>query len=81
MLRTYRTCNPMVGFSNFELYNKLLGGVILLRVTPSVTWTRFVYSPLDANFDKFIVTKFHGDKKSIIMLSINCLNSSFCNLK
>ena len=71
----------MVGFSKFELYNKLLGGVTLLRVTPSVTQTRSVYSPLDANFDKFTVTKFHGDKKLIVMLSINCLNSSFCSLK
>ena len=47
---------------------------------------------LDANFDKFSVelyyihilsmlVKFHDDEKSIIMLSINCLNSSFCRLK
>ena len=36
MLRTYRICNPMVGFSKFEFYNKLLGGVTLFRVTSSV---------------------------------------------
>ena len=38
MLRTYRTCNSMGGFSKYEFYNKLLGSVTLLRVTLSVTW-------------------------------------------
>ena len=44
------------------------------------------------NFDKSIVrllylcifsmfAKFQGDKKLIVMLLINCLNSSFCSLK
>ena len=33
MLRTYRTCNSMVGFSKYEFNNKLLGGVTLLKVT------------------------------------------------
>ena len=37
MLRTYRTCNSTVGFSKYELNNKLLGDVTSLRVTPSVT--------------------------------------------
>ena len=37
MLRTYRTCNLMVGFSKYEIYNRLLGDVTLLRVIPSVT--------------------------------------------
>ena len=37
MLRTYRTCNSTVGFSKYKFYNKLLGGVILLRVTLGVT--------------------------------------------
>ena len=27
MLRTYRKCNPMVGFSKYEFSNKLLGSV------------------------------------------------------
>ena len=27
MLRTYKTCNLMVGFSKYEFNNKLLGGV------------------------------------------------------
>ena len=39
MLRTYRTCNSTVGFSKYEFYNKLLRGVILLKVISSVTWT------------------------------------------
>ena len=37
MLRPYRTCNPMVGFSKYEFNNKLLGGVIFFRVTVGVT--------------------------------------------
>ena len=40
MLRTY---NSMVWFSKYEFYNKLLGGVTLLRVTQSVTWTQPIY--------------------------------------
>ena len=28
-----------------------------------------------------MLTKFKDDQRSIFMLSINCLNSSFCNLK
>ena len=37
MLETYRTCNPIVGFSNYEFNNKLLGDVTLFRVTSHVT--------------------------------------------
>ena len=37
MLRTYWTCNSAVGFSKYEFYNKLLGGVTFLKVKPSVT--------------------------------------------
>ena len=40
MLRTYRTCYPMVGFSKYEFNNKLLGFVTFSRVTSSVTWTQ-----------------------------------------
>ena len=39
MLRTYRSCNPMVGFSKYEFSNKLLGGVAFFRVTSGVTRT------------------------------------------
>ena len=41
MLRTYRTCNSMVGFSKYELNNKLLGDVALLIITPGITWTQY----------------------------------------
>ena len=34
MLTTYKICNSTIGFSKYELYNELLGGVILLKVTP-----------------------------------------------
>ena len=37
MLKTYRLWNSTVRFSNFEFYNKLLGGVTLLRVTSGIT--------------------------------------------
>ena len=40
MLRTYKTCNPTVGFSKYEFDNKLLGGVIFFRITLGVTWTQ-----------------------------------------
>ena len=40
MLRTYRTCNPTVGFSKYAFNNKLLGGVTFFRVTIGVTWTQ-----------------------------------------
>ena len=39
LLSIYRACNSMVGFLIYELYNKLLDGVILLKVTSDVTWT------------------------------------------
>ena len=40
MLRPYRTCNPMIGFSKYEFNNKLLDGVTFFRVTLGVTWTK-----------------------------------------
>ena len=40
MLRTYITCNPMVGFSKYEFNNKLLVGVTFFRVISGVTWTQ-----------------------------------------
>ena len=30
----------MVGFSKYEFYNKLLGGVTLFRITLGITWTQ-----------------------------------------
>ena len=40
MLRTYRIYNSTVGFSKYEFYYKLLGGITLLRVTLGVIWTQ-----------------------------------------
>ena len=37
MLKTYRSWNSTVGFSKYEFYNKLLGGVTLLRITLGIT--------------------------------------------
>ena len=37
ILRTYRTYNPMVGFSKYEFNNKLLGGVTFFRIMSGVT--------------------------------------------
>lgn len=38
ILNTYKTYNSVVGFLKYEFNNKLLGGIILLRVTSDVTW-------------------------------------------
>ena len=35
-LKTYRTYNSTMRFSKYELYNKLLVGVTLIRVTPGI---------------------------------------------
>ena len=40
LLRPYKKCNPTVGFLKYEFNNKLLGGVIIFRVTLGVTWTQ-----------------------------------------
>ena len=40
MLKTYRTCDPTVGFLKYEFNNKLLVGVTFFRVTSTVTWTQ-----------------------------------------
>ena len=72
MLRTYRTCNPMVGFSKYEFNNNLLGDDTFFRVITIVTWTQLYIFYFDVNFDKstvrlhylhifFILIKFQGD--------------------
>ena len=43
MLKTYKTYNLMVGFSKYEFYNKLLGGIILLRVALNITCIQLLY--------------------------------------
>ena len=40
MLKTYRICNPTVGFLKYEFNNKLLDDATLLKVIPGVTWTQ-----------------------------------------
>ena len=40
VLRTYRTCNLIVGFTKYEFNNKLLGCVTFFRVTLDVTQTQ-----------------------------------------
>ena len=40
MLRKYTTCNSMAEFLKYEFNNKLLDGVILLKIIPCVTWTQ-----------------------------------------
>ena len=43
-VKTYKIYNLMVKFSKYEFNNKLLDGIILLRVTPCVTWTQpYIY--------------------------------------
>ena len=44
MLRTYRKCDPTVGFLKYEFNNKLLDGVIFFRVTSGVPWTQLYIS-------------------------------------
>ena len=40
ILKTYRKCNPTVGFQKYEFNNKLLDGVISFRVMSGVTQTQ-----------------------------------------
>ena len=65
---------------------KVTHGVTLSNVTPINSFQ------FDANFDKSIVrwhyfcifsmfAKFQGNQRLITMSSINCINSSFFNLK
>ena len=39
MLRTYRVCNPTVGFLKYEFNNKLLDSVTFFKITLGITWT------------------------------------------
>ena len=52
MLRSYKTCNQMVGFSKNEFNNNLLDGVTFFRVTSDKTRTQPYISYFDMNFDK-----------------------------
>ena len=59
MLRTYRTCNSTIGFSKYEFYNKLLGGVTLLRIIPDVTWIQPTYIYIYKHIHTYIHTHTH----------------------
>ena len=60
MLKTYKTCNPMVRFLKYEFNNKLLGGVTLLRsVISSVTWTQHIYIYIYIYIYILIILKFY----------------------
>ena len=54
MLRIDKTCNPTIEFSNYDFYNKLLGGVTLLKVTPGVNLTQFVYTHTHIYINNFV---------------------------
>ena len=57
MLQTYKTCNSMIEFLKYEFYNKLLEGVILLRVTSGITWTQLIYIYIYIGQDLSIILK------------------------
>ena len=40
ILKTYRTCNPMVEFLKYEFNNKLLSFVKFFKVKSGVIWTK-----------------------------------------
>ena len=56
----------MVRFLKYEFYNKLLGGVTLLRVTSCVTWTQPIYIYISSNYSiVYFVFKVNQFTKSI----------------
>ena len=55
MLRTYRTCNHIVGFSKYEFNNKFLVGVTFFRVISGAIWTQPYISYFNVNFDKYTI--------------------------
>ena len=73
LLRTYRIYNLMVGFSKYKFYNKLLGGITLLRVTSGMIWTqpiyiyiyKGVYFVLSINFFLIIIVGIRAQKSYI----------------
>ena len=83
MLKTYRTCNSTERFSKYEFYNKLLGDVILFRVTPDVTWTQpYIYIDTHAydfplsTYLKFFFT-FYVFQKAKLSKALLCGSSFF----
>ena len=56
-LKTYRTCNSTVEFSKYELYNKLLVGVTLFRITLGITWTQPIYTHMHLHIILLLLKK------------------------
>ena len=72
MLKTYKTCNPMVRFLKYEFNNKLLGSVTLLRsVISSVTWTQHIYIYID-HFEILQIWRIYKDN---VIQWLICQNS------
>ena len=59
LLKTYKTCNSTVRFSEYDFYNKSLDGVILLRVIPGVTWTQHTHTHTHTHTHKHTHTHTH----------------------
>ena len=56
LLESYRICNSTVRFSKYKFYNKLSGGVILLRVTQGVIWTQpYIYIYISQSWEKILL--------------------------
>ena len=72
ILRTYRPYNPTVKFLKYELNNKLLNGVILLRVTPSVTWIQpYTHTHTHTHIEKLSWNKLKYDHFNNILVFLN----------
>ena len=73
ILRTYRACNSMVRFSKYEFNNKLLGGIILIRVTLGVTWTQpYIYKCVCVCVFDVLVSN-HPKKLKLFFVLVFCV--------
>ena len=54
LLKTYKTCNSMVKILKYELYNQLLGDVILLRVALGVRLDTAYFAENWKHYNKII---------------------------
>ena len=63
-LKTYKTCNPTMGFSKYKFNNKLFSSVTLLQVTLGVTLTQ----PIKNNYIK--KEKRKADVKTFLFFKI-----------
>ena len=70
ILRTYRPYNPTVKFLKYEFNNKLLNGVILFRITSSVTWIQpYIY--IHTHIEKLSWNKLKYDHFNNILVFLN----------